>query len=213
MSSLDLDTRRDLGKLLREMRKREGLTLEALSLQVGISHSALSQFENGKAEPTLGTLWKLGRALNASLFDFFANQQSESVNVTRKRERTVVTYEGFRYEAVARSGRRKLDLYFLHLQPGGGPVREPVAHTGEECGVVLRGAMDVQVGDETHHLRTGDGIWFVSGQPHTFAARGDEECVSVWADTVPDHAPERPPIESLFTVSPQPADANGQRAR
>ncbi len=213
MSSLDSDTRRELGKLLREMRKREGMTLEALSSRVGISHSALSQFETGKTEPTLGTLWKLGQALNASLFDFFANQRAESVNITRERERTVVTYERFRYEAVARSGRRKLDLYFLHLQPGDGPVREPVAHAGEECGVVLHGAMDVYVGDETHHLQTGDGIWFVSGQPHTFAARGDEECVSVWADTVPDHAPERQLIESLFTASLQPADADGQRAR
>jgi len=137
------------------------------------------------------------------LFDFFGHEQVEAVDVTRAGDRTVVTYDRFRYEAVARSSRRKLDLYFLYLQPGDGPVREPVAHVGEECGVVLSGAMDVTISDESHRLVTGDGIWFLSGQPHTFAAVGGKVCVSVWADTLPDHAPDRHDVESLF----------GERAR
>ena len=60
MKSLDEDTRRTLGKLLRELRHREGLTLSRLSQQVGVSQSALSQFESGRSEPSLGTLWSLG---------------------------------------------------------------------------------------------------------------------------------------------------------
>ena len=198
MASLDAQTRAGLGKLLRELRQREGLTLAALAAQVGVSVSALSQFETGKVEPSLGTLWTLGRVLHASLFDFFAQQRTELVDVTPADERTVVVYERARYEAVARSSRRKLDLFFLYLQPGEGVVREPVAHAGEEAGVVLAGAMDVTIGDSVHRLETGDGIWFDSGQPHTFSAVGSLECVSVWADTLPVHAPERHEVESLF---------------
>lgn len=196
MSSLDATTRRELGELLRQMRHREGLTLGALADRVGLSTSALSQFETGKSEPSLGTLWKLGGALNASLFDFFAKRQSAFVDVTRASERTVVDYGSLRYEAVARSDRRKLDLFFLHLAPGDGHVREPVEHAGEECGVVLRGSMDVVVGSDTYRLKTGDGIWFLSTLPHTFVGVGDQECVSVWADTLPDHAPDDGLFES-----------------
>lgn len=200
MSSLDAETRRALGQLLRELRHREGLTLAALSEQVGVSQSALSQLESGRTEPSLGTLWKLGRALNASLFDFFAKEPAQSVDVTAQSERTVMVYERARYEAVARSGRRNLDLFFLHLQPGEGPVREPVSHAGEEVGVVLSGSMDVTVGDAAHRLGPGDGIWFISTQPHTFTVVGDDECVSVWADTLPDHAPEPNEIASIFAT-------------
>lgn len=198
MASLDAQTRLELGRLLRELRQREGLTMAALGKQVGVTVSALSQFETGKTEPSLGTLWNLGRALNASLFDFFAKQQSEKVDVTPAGERTVIVYERSRYEAITRSSRRRLDLFFLYLQPGQGPVREPVPHAGEEAGVVLSGAMDVYVGAQTLRLQAGDGIWFDSGQPHTFAAVGDQTCVSIWADTLPDHAPEHNEIESLF---------------
>lgn len=198
MASLDARTRVELGKLLRELRQRERLTLAALSVQIGVTVSALSQFETGKAEPSLGTLWRLGGALNASLFDFFAKQVTEYVDITPAADRTVVVQDRARYEAIARSSRRKLDLFYLFLQPGEGQVREPVSHAGEEAGVVISGSMDAIVGDQTHRLSAGDGIWFVSDQPHTFLTVGDVECVSVWADTLPDHAPEHLEIESVF---------------
>ena len=200
MSTLDADTRRALGQLLRELRHREGLTLSTLSGRVGVSQSALSQFESGRSEPALGTLWKLGQALNASLFEFFANEPAQAVDVTRRKDRTVMVYERARYEGIARSGRRKLDLFFLHLQPGEGPVREPVSHAGEEVGVVISGQMDVAVGSETHRLSRGDGIWFISDQPHTFTVVGERECVSVWADTLPDHAPDPSSVVSIFST-------------
>lgn len=198
MASLDAQTRVELGRHLRGLRLREGLTLAALSEQVGVTQSALSQFENGRSEPSLGTLWALGRALNASLFDFFARQMSDAVDVTPAADRTIVSYPGARYEAVARSSRRALDLFFLHLDPGTGPIREPVGHAGEETGVVLSGVLDVEVAGTWHRLGPGDGIWFVSSQPHTFSAVGEEKCVSLWADTLPEHGLDSPEIESMF---------------
>ncbi len=205
MSSLDEATRRTLGKLLRELRQREGLTLAALSNVVGVSQSALSQFESGRAEPSLGTLWSLGRALNASLFDFFAAEPAPSVQVTRGEDRTVMSYKRARYEAVTRSSQRRLDLFFLHLQPGEGTVREPVSHAGEECGAVLSGCLDVFVAGTTHRLRAGDGIWYVSDQPHTFSVVGDEECVSVWADTLPNGAQSTSDVAPFFLGQADPS--------
>lgn len=210
MSKLDAPTRRALGRMLRELRQREGLTLVALSRDVGVSPSALSQFETGRAEPTLGTLWALGRALNASLFDFFAARQSSHVDVTRADERTIVSYELFRYEAVVRSSRRKLDLFYLYLLPDVGLVRDPISHAGEEAGVVVSGSMEVLVDGATHCLEVGDGIWFASDRPHSFRAVGGMECVSVWADTLPDHAPDRAEIDSLFGSQHDEARADAQ---
>lgn len=203
MVSLDPEMRRDLGRLVRELRDREGLTLRALSLKVGVSQSALSQIESGKSEPALGTLWKLGGALNASLFDFFAYKPTELVDVTRGSDRTVVIHQRARYEAITKSANRKLDLFYLYLQPGDGAVRDPVTHAGEECGVVISGAMDVEVAGDLHRLEAGDGIWFDSGQPHTFITVGEVDCVSVWADSLPDHTP----APNLFEVK---VDSTGQ---
>jgi transcriptional regulator with XRE-family HTH domain len=199
MSGLEPHVRAELGRHLRSLRQAQDLTLAALAVQVGVTPSALSQIERGKSEPTLGTLWRLGRALNASLFDFFAGQETIAVDVTPAAERTVVRFDRFRYEAVARNARRHIDLFFLYLEPGEGPVRDLAGHAGEECGVVLEGAIDVIVAGATHRLGAGDGIWFLSDQPHTFAPVGDTRSVSVWADTIPDHlAAEDPWSQSIF---------------
>jgi transcriptional regulator with XRE-family HTH domain len=185
VTGLDIATRRALGDHLRELRKQEGLTLAALSEQVGVSPSALSQFENGKAEPSLGTLWKLGDALHASLFDFFVRETAPLSQLTRAAERGVMVHGRARYESVTRSSQRQLDLFYLRLQPGEGPVRDSASHAGEEAGTVLSGRMRVVIGNEDFLLEPGDGIWLASDQPHTFVVVGDEECVSVWADTLP----------------------------
>src|SRR4051812_35623413 len=145
MTSLTPEVRVQLGRHLRELRLAQELTLVSLAGDVGVTPSALSQIERGKSEPTLGTLWRLGRSLNASLFDFFAREHAAAVDVTRAEDRTIVEFERVRYEAVARSAQRQIDLFFLSLRPGEGPVREPTSHAGEESGVVLRGRMDVIV--------------------------------------------------------------------
>ena len=195
---------------LRRLRQAQSLTLAQLADQVGVTASALSQIERGSSEPTLGTLWRLGRALNASLFDFFAGQEAATVDVTRAGDRTVVEFERFRYEVMARSAQRGIDLFTLRLEPGAGPVRDPVSHAGEEAGMVVEGSMDVIVAGGSYRLGPGDAIWFVSGQPHTFAAVGDEPCLSVWADTIPDHAEPggaRSVFDGLIAGTGAPADA------
>ena len=110
---------------LRRLRQAQSLTLRALAEQVGVTASALSQIERGTSEPSLGTLWRLGRALNASLFDFFAGQEAPTVDVTRAGDRTVVEFERFRYEVMARSAQRGIDLFTLRLEPGDGPGARP----------------------------------------------------------------------------------------
>jgi transcriptional regulator with XRE-family HTH domain len=186
VSSLDEELRRQLGSHVRQLRQGQDLTLKALAERVGVTPSALSQIERGKSEPSLGTLWRLGGALKASLFDFFAHDRLASVDVTPADARTTVEFERFRYEAIAQSPRRTIDLFILRLEPGRGPVRDLVRHPGEEAGLVLSGRMEVVVAGGHHPLGPGDGIWFLSTEPHTFVAVGDQPCVSVWADTIPE---------------------------
>ena len=98
LSGLDDGLRRDLGRHVRQLRTAQDLTLAALAEQVGVSPSALSQIERGKSEPSLGTLWRLGGVLQASLFDFFAHDRPAPVDVTHASERTVVEFDRLEFD-------------------------------------------------------------------------------------------------------------------
>lgn len=52
---------------LKEIRKKENLTLKALGEEVGLASNTLSQYENGKREPRLETWQKLASVLNVPI--------------------------------------------------------------------------------------------------------------------------------------------------
>lgn len=57
------------GNLLRNMREAAGLTMRQLSMQIGISHTAISQVEHGKLELPQGRIEQIVRACGQSMTD------------------------------------------------------------------------------------------------------------------------------------------------
>lgn len=58
------------GNLLRRIRESSGLTMRQLAMQVGISHSAISQLEHGKLELPRARVEQIIKACGHSVEDF-----------------------------------------------------------------------------------------------------------------------------------------------
>lgn len=54
-------------KMLRVARKTKGLTMKELGEKVGVSESAISQYETGKREADFETILKIGEVLGCSI--------------------------------------------------------------------------------------------------------------------------------------------------
>ena len=54
-------------KMLRTVRKSKGLTMKELGERVGVSESAISQYETGKREADFETILKIGEVLDCSI--------------------------------------------------------------------------------------------------------------------------------------------------
>lgn len=61
------------GKYFTILRERQNLTIKELSLKTGISKTTLSNIENNKVIPRMGTLLKLVRFYNITLTELFEN--------------------------------------------------------------------------------------------------------------------------------------------
>lgn len=53
-----------LGRALRALRLAGGLSQEQLGLESGVQRNFISLIETGQNQPTIGTIFKLARALN-----------------------------------------------------------------------------------------------------------------------------------------------------
>ncbi len=65
----------DLGTRLRAERLRQGMSLREMARRLGISPSALSQIETGKAQPSVSKLFDIVNLLNTSLDGLLAGRQ------------------------------------------------------------------------------------------------------------------------------------------
>lgn len=50
---------------------------------------------------------------------------------------------------------------------------------------MLRGTMEIQVGDNTYRLEKGDSIYFQSTTPHQWANCGSDDLEVIWVITPP----------------------------
>lgn len=66
-SGATVTTANTFGGLLRQLRKRAGLSQHQIAERVGTTQSAIARLESGAAEPRLATLEKLAEALGEDL--------------------------------------------------------------------------------------------------------------------------------------------------
>lgn len=81
----------------------------------------------------------------------------------------------------------KRDIAILRERylPGADTGPDMLVHDGQEGGVIIRGSIEVTVGNESRVLGPGDAYYFDSKLPHRFRNVGDDICEMVSASSPP----------------------------
>lgn len=162
---------------LKEARRSQGLSLDAVAKLSGVSRSMVSQIERGESSPTVATLWNLTRALQvdfAGLLD-----QSPAAQIETLRAADVPTIDnlgsGCRVRILSPpedAGRH--EVYELTLSEGGMLDSQPHARGAREHLTVISGALTVTSGEMNSRLGPGDTARYAADLPHCIAAADGE---------------------------------------
>ena len=177
----------EIGRLLKDLRMRIGLSQRQLARVSGVANATISQIEAGRLNPTVGMLKKVLDGIPISLGEFFANDFELADRIFfRAEELTEIADGGVSFMQVgANLGNKSIQLIKECYQPGSGTGKHAITHEGEECGIVLNGRLEVTVADQTAILRKGDAYYFKSTQPHHFRNPGNEPCELITACSPP----------------------------
>ena len=177
----------EIGRKLKRIRTRRGVSQRQLARVSGVANATISQIEAGRINPTVGLLKKVLDGIPISLAEFFADDDDGPDRIFyRAEELTEIADGGVSYRQVgAHLGDRSLQLLKERYDPGAGTGRHALTHAGEECGIILSGRLRVSVGDQTTTLGPGDAYYFKSHQPHHFHNPGHEPCELVSVCTPP----------------------------
>jgi transcriptional regulator with XRE-family HTH domain len=183
----------EVGERLRERRKELSLSVRELARRVAVSPSLISQIENGKTSPSVGTLYAIVSEMDLSLDEVFTGvgeprrgvdgaRDSRSPVVTEDERKEISLDSGVRWQRLTRAADPNVDFLHVIYEPGGAscPQDHLMRHVGQEYGYVISGRLSVTVGFDSYELAAGDSISFDSTQPHRLAALGDEPVHAIW---------------------------------
>ncbi|MGH2873121.1 MAG: cupin domain-containing protein [Solirubrobacteraceae bacterium] len=176
-----------VGRHLRRLRRRRGLTLAAVAASASTSESFLSQLERGQTGASLDTIARLAHALGIKVADLFEPDHTREPVVLRARERPVlhVWHLGSKELLTPRSSEH-LEVFVCRLEPGGSTGERPYTHgDSEELFLVLDGEVELELGPERHRLRTGDSITYRSSAEHRVTNLGDDVAEGLWIISPP----------------------------
>jgi len=170
-----------IGASVKSARVTARLTLAELAAKCGLSESYLSKIERGATSASIASLLQICAALDiqvGSLFGVLGNVSTETdVAVHRGAEGqfSFIPATGYRWRRLG-GGRPKDKMEVFHLVlPMGDGMETFVSHPGQEHCFVLSGTVMFDVGDRTHRLEAGDGIYINSHHPHRARGLGDNE--------------------------------------
>lgn len=177
----------DVGLRLKTVRKQYGLSQRALATKAGVAHSSLSLIESGGSNPSVGALKRILDGIPMELSEFFSfDLEKRESYFFRKEELVEIGKEGVSYKLVgAAIPNRNIQMLHETYQPGADSGRVMLIHEGEECGVILRGELEVTVAGKKKILRAGEAYYFDSSLEHRFRNTGKEVCELVTACTPP----------------------------
>lgn len=179
-----------LGSAIRLLRKRLGLTVEALSLRAGVSAGMLSQLERGIGNPAFESLTRVADALSIPLSQLLRSAEDDDRRVIRRDERRVLEpldseseHHGLVRELLTPNSSVPIQVIRTVMPAGFSNESRPFRHLGVECVVVLSGRLLVHYGDEKVILDEGDAMTYHCATAHWWANAGDDEVVVLGAVT------------------------------
>ena len=179
-----------LGVKLRHTRMTKGLRLRELAEKAECSESMLSKIENGRAVPSLKTLYRIAEALDLTVGQLFAQPTEPNGLVSRAGERPIVHADPLR-NGPGLTLERLIPYHQSHLLEGSihniapGGSGGLISHEGEEVAYILEGQVEFIVGDEHFLLKAGDSICYRSEQPHGYRNGGAEHAKLIVVNTPP----------------------------
>lgn len=169
-----------VGRNLKRLRTKAGLSLEKLARASGVSRAMLGQVELGQSAPTINVLWKISRALEVPFSALITSSQAGGTRVLKATQAKLLTSHDGRFQSRALfpfDAPRRVEFYQLRLAPKGVEHAHPHPAGTTENLVVARGTVDIEVGGVQHPLETGDAIVFEADKPHVYRNRGKDDAV------------------------------------
>ena len=171
MTGVDMKIREVAGRI-RELREVHGYSVEEMARRTDLTVEEYIACETGRRNLSIAFLYRCTLSFGVDMGDLLEGHSPKlrGYALTRKGEGQRIEEAhhmvGFNLASGFRN-RIALPLYMeiAYREEAEREDIELVTHEGQECDIVIRGQMKIQIGGHTEILNAGDCIYYDSGTP------------------------------------------------
>ncbi len=174
----------EMAQRIRTLREIEGFSAREMAEKTGVTTEEYEKSESGQKDLNFAFLYRCAAALHVDVTEIIdgTGPRLAGYTVTRNGEgQEIQKAHGMTYYNLASAFKNRIaePLYVVseyNAMQESRPI-ELTSHEGQECDLVISGALKVQVGDHVEVLRAGDSIYYDSSVPHGMVAVDGADCV------------------------------------
>ena len=174
----------EMAARIRDLREIVGLTTAEMALKTGVSEEEYIACENARRDLNFAFLYRCALALGVDVTDIIegASPRLAGYTVTRKGDgQRIEQAHGMVYYNLASAFKNRIAEPLLVVSAYSEEAQnadiELTTHEGQECDIIVSGALKIQIGDHVEILKEGDSIYYDSDTPHGMIAVGGTDCV------------------------------------
>lgn len=179
-----------LAEKIRQLRKQRDMSQRELAKRSQIAQATLSHLETGKFRGDLKTHQKLASGLGITLVELYTGIEDIDLGTSSVTPLTPTSesIETFHYNEKAQAILLAQQIFqkpflpqLLILQVGGQTHQEETRIGIEKWIFVIKGSIDIQIGEKHHRLEPYGSIFFKASEPHQVKNTGESvaECILV----------------------------------
>jgi transcriptional regulator with XRE-family HTH domain len=164
-----------VGTRIRDERQRLGFSGRKLAQLARVTPAFISQVERGQVIPSVSTLLRITNVLGVKIGDLFDADEPSAGDLLTRGEWPIFDFPDSRSEhaVLASDPQQRLEVFWKRMAPEATTGDELIAHDAEIQWVfVLRGRLELRLGEQRHLLREHASITFPGSVPHGYRNPG-----------------------------------------
>lgn len=171
-----------VGARLRATRLERGLTISEVAERAGLTAGFISQLERDLTSASLSSLYRICSVLGIRVGNLVDDVPAGRLIRREEQARRSLAMGNAEHLLLSSRDEWRFHVTESHIPPGGSAGDEQYTLPADvELVYVLRGSLELRVGEETHLLEEGDTFSYSPRDPHTWRNPSEtDEAVVLW---------------------------------
>ena len=185
MTDKSLDVKiKEVAARIRELRSVAGLDIHEIANEVGVTVDEYLACERGEMDLNFAFLYRCAQVFGVDVTDIIEGSSPKLAGYTVVRNgegQKIEQAHGMVYYNLASAFKNRiaepLFVRSVYSEEAQSRPIELTTHQGQECDLIIKGTLKVQIGNHVEVLHEGDAAYYDSGTPHGMIATGGEDCL------------------------------------